>query len=196
MPITIFGKSIGSLPSAAVNSGQKNSPGGTTKSGRYNAQPAHIGGINARQGATGPPASNAGSQVYAFNQTISPGNTFTYPLTLDGDFIAMNFNITMKWTASSAATDILNGITTVQIIAPDGPSVTMAPVPDFYLFAQRFSQYGQSLSVVNTSITVTTVTISSTANYNLPINLPAAKGPYTLVLTAGSSALVNTTVMV
>lgn len=194
MPFTIFGKPIGGTVPATTNAGQKNSPGGTTRSGRLVNMPSGQSKVSGRQGAIGPSAANAGSQVYAFNQTINAGNTFTYPLTLDGDFIAANFNVTMNFTMSSASTDILSGISTVQIIAPDGPTFTAVPVPDFYMVAQRFSQYGQSLSVVQTTVT-TTGTHAVVGNYNIPINLPAAKGPYTLVITAASSALANTTVM-
>ena len=107
MPFTIFGKAIGGTVSAKSNPGQKNAPGGTTRSGRLVSPPAGQSKVSGRQGSIGPAASNAGSQVYAFNQTLNPGNTFTCPLTLDGDFIAMNFNITAGITASSASTDIL-----------------------------------------------------------------------------------------
>jgi hypothetical protein len=196
MPISIFGKTLGGTAPAKGTTGLKSAPGGTRRGGgTLKAQPSAQSKQTGRQGASGPPAANAGSNVYAFNQTINAGNTFTYPLTSDGDFINLTFQVTMTFSQSSASTDILTGLSTVQILAPGGPVITSQPAPDFYLFSQRFGPYGVAATLAQTTVT-TTGSHTAVGTYQIPWNLPAAKGPYTLVITAASSALANTTVMV
>jgi hypothetical protein len=186
-PITIFGKPIGGTSPAKSPTGLKNAPGGTSKSGRLQAAPSQQSKVMGRSGSVGPAAANAGSNVYEFNQTITAANTFTYPLTLDGDVIGMNFNVSTIIATASTSADVLAALATVQIIAPDGPIITMQPAPDFYLFSQRFGPYGVAASTVKYTITTTATTY--VANYQIPMNLPAAKGPYTIVLTAAAAAL-------
>jgi hypothetical protein len=191
MTITIFGKAI-SPPAAKSNPGQKNSPGGTTRSSSVRGTGAGIASqagsqVKGRQGPARAPATNAGSNVYAFSQTINPASTYTYPLTLDGDFVGINFNLTVSIATASTSADILNAITQIQIIAADGPIVNLSPVPDFYMFIQRFGPYG--VAQATTKYTVTASTVAYQAAYQVPINLPATKGPYTMVITTGAATL-------
>ena len=188
-PITIFGRPLGGTSPAKVTTGMRNASGGTSRSGRLQAVPAAQSKVAGRQGFTGPPAVNAGSNVYAFNQTITAGNTFTYPLTLDGDVIGLNFQDSTIIASATAGGDVLSAISTIDIIAPDGPIIHMQPAPDFYLIGQRFSPYGVAPSVVDYTITTTSTTY--TANYQIPVNLPASKGPYTIVITAAAAALAS-----
>lgn len=183
-PITIFGKPLG-LPTAKSGTGAKTSPSGIT-SGRAIRPLNAPSKVQGRSGAQGPPAKNAGSSVYAFKQTVNAGNTYNYPLTGDSDFIGLNFGVTTTQSSSTVSVDVLTGLSQVQILAPDGPVVTMNPSPDFYTFVQRFGPYGVAPTVVN--VPSATVTTSASAYVNVPLNLPAAKGPYTLVLTAASLA--------
>lgn len=183
-PMTIFGHVLnrGGTP-ARVGAGQRGlRTAGTTNAVSGNA---HSSKQSGRQAFSGPPASNAGSNVYCFNQTINAGNTFTYPLTVDGDYIGVNALITPLFTSSTVSVDVLSTLAFFDIIAPDGTIVHAQPSPDFYLWYQRFGPYGKQLTVSN--VASATVTTSATVNYQIPISLPASKGPYTVVWTAAST---------
>jgi hypothetical protein len=195
MPITVFGRTLGGTAPAKGTTGLKSAPSGVRAGGgSLKGAPSASSKQTGRAGAQGPPAANAGSNVYAFNQTINAGNSYTYPLTSDGDFINSMFQITMNYSSSSASTDILTGISTIQVLAPGGPIITCQPAPDFYLFSQRFGPYGVAATLAQTTVT-TTGSHTAVGTYQIPWNLPVAKGPYTLLITAASSALSNTTVM-
>lgn len=136
-------------------------------------------------------ATNAGSDVQVFqNYSFTTlGQSQTFPLPADGDFVAAIFSVAVTAASTSVSTtDILsyfaaNGI---EIVAQDGPIIDLTPVRAFYDFQQRFGEYGVAPTV--TPLATSTVTVSASATYYVSgLNLPQSSGPYTLNITIAGS---------
>lgn len=161
---------------------------------RRASSPKSTAGQNKTVGRSGqaPHATTgAGSGVMVFqNYNFNAfGASNVWALPTDSDWVAAVWTVTVSASSASVTTDVLaslggsnNGI---EFIGPEGPIITQDPVPDFYLFYQRFGQFGQALTA--TTVASATVTTSATATYYVPMNLPKAKGPYSVVVTTASS---------
>lgn len=196
MPIYIFGRPLG------VPTGNRVAPlagnGGRSRSVLSRGAAATSTKASGRAGSGNFAASNAaGSDVFQFTDaTGALGSTMTHPLSSDADWVEMTYTITVSASSASVTTDLLNAIATIEIIAPDGPIIRMVPNPDFYLFVQRFTEYGSVAPT--TTVATATVTTSASDTYAVPVNLPKSRGPYTVIVSMASSfasaATVTTTV--
>jgi hypothetical protein len=188
--VTIFGRTIGAKDAVSPTGLRKPTLIGrnatATKTKGQNAQARGPAKGIGNTGANGLAAANAGSDVFCFTTTIAPGGTFTFPLSDDGDFIAQKWGVSVTAGSASLTTDILAAISLIEFIGPGGPIIDFVPTPDFYLFLQRFGEYGAS-TTPTTIAQSATVTTSATITYYVPCNLPAAKGNYTIVITAASA---------
>ena len=141
-----------------------------------------------RAGATGPTAMNATSSVFQFTDTVSGSTSKTYVLSCDADVVRVSFNLSTTATGNSTTADILMGISQIIILAPDGPIITLQPMPDFYYFQQRFGPMHQLPSAV--TVTGATAGVGTYTLYG--VNLPKARGPYTMIISIPAPASFNT----
>ena len=176
MPASLFGP----LLASNRKSGGRNSK--SRGSGAFSSATSGRSGVSSQGGK------NASSSVFQFTDTLSAATTKTYVLSSDDDFIAAHFYLSVTATGNSTSADILNGISQLVILAPDGPIITMQPQPDFNLFAQRFG-IQHKLPTQNVATGATAVT-GDYVVYGL--NLPKSKGPYSMMITTPAAASFNT----
>ena len=142
-----------------------------------------------RSGAGTNPAVNDNSAKFVFTDSLSGSQVKTYPLPTTQNWVSAVFTVTTAVTSGSTAAgthDILTGYSNLQILDASSTPVNMTPAPDFYNFAQRFSELHVRPSVVNVT-GVASSQASATGTYVISgLNLPKSRGPYQLRLTAQS----------
>ena len=120
------------------------------------------------------------------------GAGITQPISGGADYTGFELTITATPNSASAAQDALAYVGSMEIVAPDGTIILMNPIPDFYTVSQRFSPTGTAPAQVKNSTGTPTVTASYTI---MGVNLPAAKGPYTVIWTNVAAAVSGETTL-
>jgi len=185
LPVFSIPKSTGS------NSVQTGARSPTTLGGASRSvygQPTRQAGVRGGQAPNA--AVNAGSEVRVIIGQLASGfgAGITQPISIDGDFVAMVVTITVTVTSASATVDVLGAIGSLEIDDPNGVAILMTPSVDFYMWQQRFGQYGIAPAKTTIASATTTGTASATATYYVSgFNLPQAAGSYTLILTNAAS---------
>jgi hypothetical protein len=151
------------------------------------------GNVKGRLGSTPIETTNAASNSFQFQDTQTPSSAAivkSYPLTNDGDYIALNFAISGSVSGGSAVdNDVFDLISEVDILNASGTIMKMTPATDFYDLAQRFGPLHTRTSVVTMSTVGTTY---SNAIVVYGISLPSKDGPYTLQITYANPSTVGT----
>ena len=163
----------------------KGSPGTKGKSGHF------ANSNSGRSGVQGVSASNAASSDFQFTDTLTATNVKSYVLNSTNDIIRIFWNLSVTATGNSTTADIMGAIQFVRILGPGGVLIQMSPMPDFYLFQQRFSPLHQLPSVVTTAAATAATNSYTLYGINLPA-IPVGQGVYTLEITIQAAATFNT----
>ena len=151
------------------------------------------GNVKGRVGSSPIESTNAASNSFQFQDTVTPSTAAivkSYPLTNDGDYIALNFALSGSVSGGTAVNnDVFNLISEVDILNASGTIMKLTPATDFYDLAQRFGPLHTRTSVVTMTAVGTTYT-NAIVVYG--ISLPAKDGPYTLQVTYAQPSTVGT----
>ena len=151
------------------------------------------GNVKGRVGSSPIESTNAASNSFQFQDTVTPSTAAivkSYPLTNDGDYIALNFALSGSVSGGTAVdNDVFDLISEVDILNASGTIMKLTPATDFYDLAQRFGPLHTRTSVV-TMTTVGTTYTNAIVVYG--ISLPAKDGPYTLQVTYAQPSTVGT----
>ena len=151
------------------------------------------GNVKGRVGSSPIESTNAASNSFQFQDTVTPSTAAivkSYPLTNDGDYIALNFALSGSVSGGTAVdNDVFDLISEVDILNASGTIMKLTPATDFYDLAQRFGPLHTRTSVVTMTAVGTTYT-NAIVVYG--ISLPAKDGPYTLQVTYAQPSTVGT----
>ena len=172
--------------------GQSRSKGlGRVGSAFASATPS--GNVKGRVGSSPIESTNAASNSFQFQDTQTPSTAAivkSYPLTNDGDYIALNFALSGSVSGGTAVdNDVFDLISELDILNASGTIMKLTPSTDFYDLAQRFGPLHTRTSVVKMTTVGTTYT-NAIVVYG--ISLPAKDGPYTLQVTYAQPSTVGT----
>ena len=151
------------------------------------------GNVKGRVGTTPIETTNSASNSFQFQDSVTPTSSAivkSYPLTTDGDYIALSFSVSGSVSGGTAvANDVFDLISNVSILNPSGTIMNMTPAIDWYDLAQRFGPIHTRASEVEMTVVGTTYT-NAIVVYGL--SLPVKDGDYTLQVTYAQPSTVGT----
>jgi len=161
-----------------------------SRGNRVGHNAGHASTTEGRTGVSSPAATNASSKVFQFTDTLAASATKTYVLSADDDFVSVFLNLSVTAAGYSKTADILGAISEMDILAGDGQIIATQPKTDLYDLEQRFNPLH-----VRPAITYTSVATAISASYTIHgVNLPKARGPYSLMISTPAAAAFNASV--
>jgi len=172
--------------------GRKLPPGMLRVSGSTAANTKRPAGQVGREGAEPLVAHNATSSIFLASDTVTSTTAPVvrqYPVTADGDIIALQFDFSVTPTGNTATTgDMLSAVNEIGIYDSTGEIMKINPIPDLYDLIQRFSpQHVRPASV--------SLNAANQVNFSAKlfgVSLPVAGGPYTIYVTSNPASSVGT----